>query len=389
MRLPRDAHPNPFLPHVPDRALFLATLSVQFFLNLAFYLQEFLEYLLVNRVGWWNSFRLLLYIQPSFLVLTLPVAFLFALLLVMGRLSADRELTALESCGISGWMLAAPLLAVGLAFSGFMVYFMDRTLPWGNTSFIQLQYHIVSEQSALAVKERVFIRDFPGYELYVGRKDAGDKLHNVEVALLDSTGSPERLILAEEGAIRRDPKTYNVLLELRTGILQQVGWDKVKDLPKEKFLNMNFETCSIDLDLRRARSGLVDTSGANNISAKKLYERIKVRESRGERPVDDEIGLQKKFSIPFSALAFALIGVPIGYRNRMGSVGGVVLAILLILCYYLLLMGGEMLAQDGRLSPAWAMWSPNILLGSIGLGLLLWVVRSPVRSSARVSGRKG
>ena len=40
---------------------------------------------------------LILYLAPHFLVMALPIAFLLAILLGLGRLAEDRELTALQA----------------------------------------------------------------------------------------------------------------------------------------------------------------------------------------------------------------------------------------------------------------------------------------------------
>src|SRR5690349_5606799 len=74
---------------------------VMFALTLLFYSLLFLDFLIVKQVGVLNSFLLLIYYQPSFLVIALPISFLIAVLFVYGRLGADRELMALETCGFS------------------------------------------------------------------------------------------------------------------------------------------------------------------------------------------------------------------------------------------------------------------------------------------------
>jgi lipopolysaccharide export system permease protein len=105
-------------------------------LDLLFYTRDFIDYLFVKHAGVSNSFHLLLYIQPSFLVLAIPIGYLVSILVVYGRLSADRELIAVESCGISPYLLFWPVIGFSLLVSLFLVFFMDTTLPWGNISFL-------------------------------------------------------------------------------------------------------------------------------------------------------------------------------------------------------------------------------------------------------------
>jgi lipopolysaccharide export system permease protein len=42
-----------------------------------------------------------------------------------------------------------------------------------------------------------------------------------------------------------------------------------------------------------------------------------------------------------------------------------------VFIYYILRLGGEALAETGRLSPFIGTWAPNIILGSIGIYLLI------------------
>jgi lipopolysaccharide export system permease protein len=87
-----------------------------------------------------------------------------------------------------------------------------------------------------------------------------------------------------------------------------------------------------------------------------------------ERANRFEVEIWKKFTIPAACIVFVLIGVPIAVRFRRGGVGLVVGVSLGVFClYYVGLIGGEKLADRRLLSPALAMWSPNILFGLIGI----------------------
>jgi hypothetical protein len=76
--------------------------------------------------------RVFLYLLPAFLEVTVPMAMLLAILVAFGRLSADSEITALRSSGVSLYQLIPPVatfvvivtvLTAGLAWYG---------RPWGN-----------------------------------------------------------------------------------------------------------------------------------------------------------------------------------------------------------------------------------------------------------------
>ncbi|HEY5039592.1 MAG TPA: LptF/LptG family permease [bacterium] len=350
----------------------LSTVCALFILNLLFYLIEFLDYILKFQIGVLNSFLLLFYIQPSFLVLAIPIGFLVALLIVYGRLSADREAVAVESCGYSIWILVAPMIGVSIFLSLFLVVFMDTILPWGNTSYLKLQYEIISERSAVIIREGVFVKDFDGYVLYVGHKDdRRDLLKDVTVELLNEKGYPYRLILAKEGTIRQDPGNYHVILQLNDGIMQQLGTKREETL--EEFFQMKFNTCALDLNAKKMRNGPVDLRNARNISLKELAVQIKQEKMEKRDTRLDELEFYKKFSLPFSALAFAFIGIPLGLLSRAGSFSGIFLAVVLVVVYELFLMFGEAGGPMGVVTPFWAMWLPNGVLVCIGMVLVYWL----------------
>jgi lipopolysaccharide export system permease protein len=88
------------------------------------------------------------------------------------------------------------------------------------------------------------------------------------------------------------------------------------------------------------------------------------------------VEVHKKYSIPVACIVFVLIGAPLGIMTRQGGFaagGGLSLAFFLI--YWTFLIGGEQLADRGFISPLVAMWSPNILVGAIGMYLVVKTVK--------------
>jgi lipopolysaccharide export system permease protein len=82
--------------------------------------------------------------------------------------------------------------------------------------------------------------------------------------------------------------------------------------------------------------------------------------------------IHKKFALAAACIIFVIVGAPIALRFPRGGVGLVLLVSLIVFAlYYVGLIGGEALANKGRLDPVWAMWGTNAVLTAVGLVLLL------------------
>jgi lipopolysaccharide export system permease protein len=81
------------------------------------------------------------------------------------------------------------------------------------------------------------------------------------------------------------------------------------------------------------------------------------------------VEVHKKYSIPFACVVFVLLGAPLGMRTRKGGMATSAISIVVFIVYYLLLIGGEQLADRSVVPPALAMWMPNIVFGIPGAWL--------------------
>jgi lipopolysaccharide export system permease protein len=91
----------------------------------------------------------------------------------------------------------------------------------------------------------------------------------------------------------------------------------------------------------------------------------------------NDVEIQKKFAISIACLIFALLGPPIALRFPRGGVGLTIgVSFTAFALYYIGLIGGETLSDDGVLPPIVTMWAANALFGVIGLALALGMGRA-------------
>lgn len=83
------------------------------------------------------------------------------------------------------------------------------------------------------------------------------------------------------------------------------------------------------------------------------------------------VEFHKKFSLALACAVFALVGAPLGVLARRGGFGvGAGLSLLFFVLYWAMMIGGEKLAGRGLVSPAVAVWTPDILLAIAGCTML-------------------
>jgi lipopolysaccharide export system permease protein len=101
--------------------------------------------------------------------------------------------------------------------------------------------------------------------------------------------------------------------------------------------------------------------------------------------------VHKKFSIPLSCIFFGLLALPLGITShRAVKSRGFAVGIIIVAAYYLLRIGGEALAETGKLSPAVGVWIPNVIFAIIGVLLFYFAYRelSPLQIIQSHFGRK-
>jgi len=121
---------------------------------------------------------------------------------------------------------------------------------------------------------------------------------------------------------------------------------------------------------------------ANQTTLSRLQVELRAIEHLEKRISSYLVEIHKKFSIPTACIVFVLIGAPLGIMVKRGGIAiGMGMSLGFFVLYWAFLIGGEELADRRYITPFWAMWSPNILIG--GAGILL--VRHMIKETTFIS----
>jgi LPS export ABC transporter permease LptF/LPS export ABC transporter permease LptG len=311
--------------------------------------------------------QLLLLGVPNILALTLPMGTLFAVLMTASRWAADSELVAIQASGVPLRRVARPLVMAAVVVCALDLVLTLAIMPGSNAKLSDTTRRIALSAASAAIQQRVFAEDFPGQLLFVDRIDRGTgRWHGV--LLFDSTDpTQESLVTANSGDLVIDPRDGTAWLNL-----QDTTTHLLRPNEPDSYRKNDNNELKIRLRQPPADRGEHRRLGVRETGTGELLGRVRAApEPPTEETREALVEIHKRVAIPFAAVAFALVGFPLGIRNRRGGKGfGLTFSVGLLVLYYVLLNNGELLATAGKLPVALGVWLPNLVLIALGAGLL-------------------
>ena len=324
--------------------------------------------------------QLLVYVLPATLVVTIPMATLVGILLSLGRLSTDNEITAMKAHGVGFHQILLPLLAISSLLTIFDFFFMDYALPRGNVAYVSLKHDISRRHSSFVLEEGVVMKELEREGklwLYESTDPDTGRLQDVKVWDSIWSGQP-RFVNAKEATVGfkdgqawltlYDGETYEPVTGSADGFRvtafteDQIALDFTETLERTQFESKSTRNMPL-ATLKAHISELQDRLFQNQ--SKPQMDRLRYA----------QVEYYKKFSIPFACFVFGLIGVPLGLIvKRSGRMVGFGIGLGLVLVYYLLLQVGQDTGRSGFLPPGFAIWLPNLIIGLLGFGFAMRVI---------------
>ena len=346
------------------------TLAVFTFVLLAGRLMRELTDWLVNRhvglgvVAWCVALLL-----PTILSFTLPMALLAAVLLVFGRMSADQEITAMRASGVGLGGVAAPVILLSVLLAGVCFYVNATLAPQCRFQFRTLFLKLGTEKPMALLEEGAYMKDFPGYVIYVGRKNATN-IEDVVLYMLDTNGNVTASLRAQSGTITGYPEARKLVLDL-----YNVQGD-LRD-PKDPtnigkiHPGATVGRYPVELDFGNAFKQASVTRKLPDLLFTELLQEIRDLRSRGIHPARALMEMHQRIASAMACVAFTLLGIPLGIRaSRRETSIGIALSLGLALLFYFMIVLANTLRNKPYLYPEAILWSPNLIFELVGLWLL-------------------
>lgn len=337
---------------------FFASLFVTVFIMVASQMLSITELIITRGVHAGQVAGMVIYLLPDIVAFALPAVSLIAVVVAFLRLSADSEIIALKSCGISLYQMLPPVAA--LSFLGFLFALVMGVFlaPWGNRSFKDLVFRIAESEANVGIKERVFSEPFDNVVFYVSSYSTRERLLR-DVFVVDRRDKGvTNTIVAEEGRILLHPNERIITLHFLRGAILVVE----KNL--ESARTIRFETYDLNIGLKDIMAGLASRrKKPHELSVGELIRQLE-EVPKGEARYREIIReLLEKGSMPLAVFLMGIIGLPLGARLKArGRSAGIGVSLAVFSIYYLCLAGMRSLCSSGILSPAIGVWLPDFFL---------------------------
>src|SRR5258708_5714012 len=371
---------------------------------------------------------------PFIIAMTLPMAVLVAVLYTFSQLPAENEITAMKAGGVSFARLLLPALVGSAVVAVIAFLWSDQILPRSNHTLRTLLVDIQRKKPSFSLREQVINDVIP--EQFFLRATRIDPATNrlKDVTIYDLEDADRRLIImADSGLMAYTPSGHDLYLTLMDGEIHEVKRTEPNQFTRTFFRvnrikvanvanslertdndtyrsDREMSVCQMEqevaaerrsadraratgrasalADLRRLAGLALDSAGGARRGADPVAPpagpiivqgatAAAAQQARASlaRAAEFEVEIQKKFAIAASCVIFALVGVPVALRFPRGGVGLVIgMSLVVFTVYYVGLIAGEGLGNRMIVSPFFAMWTPNVVFGVLGL-VGVWQMR--------------
>ena len=335
--------------------------------------------------------QLLVFMLPSFLAHTFPMALLVAVLLAGGRLASDLEIVAFKAAGVSALRLFRPVMAASLLVTVVTAWLTLVVNPAANGEFNRQLFRILQARAVSGLQERIFNSTFGDLTIYV--EDVSASQVALRGLLVSDERDPtlSRIITAREGRVLADEANRRITLRMLNGAVNEADILPV-DVPKttadspaptggaagaSRYRYTRFDIYDMSLSVDSSLKGAPRVEKPEkDLSLGDLRAKIEEYRNDPHSRAPFEIERHKRYALPMAALVFGLVAFPLAIRSHRGGRSiALVGSLVILVSYYLIMTSLEGAALRASVPAVVAIWGPNVVFGIAGLVLLVATAR--------------
>ena len=345
--------------------------------------RDLMAYVLAGQLPAMMVVKLIALLIPHAVTYALPMGMLTGVLLTLGRLSADSELTAMRAAGLSVPRVARPVVLLAAASIALGLYLNFEWMPRARVEYYRSLSAAVRANPLSLIVPKTFIRDFSGFVIYVGEKEGGI-MRDIWVWELDPERRARRIYHAESGRIDYNESENAVII---TPIHVQVETRDAKN--PERLVDPQLVVSVGQWEpLTFSLESIFTRAGSARMKQEWLtYDQLQAeRERRAREPLPTEpaaaekarlerakldLIFHDKINTSLAVLSLAMIGIPLGIKvSRRETSANFGVAVGLTLAFYLMTVLIKALDRNPEFRPDLLLWVPNLLFICAGIYLM-------------------
>ena len=246
-------------------------ITLLFLLNLVF---KELGRILSKGLEFWVVIEFFALNLAWIVALAVPMGVLMACLMAFGQLSADYEITAIKSSGISLYRVILPVLLVAAGLTIFLIWFNNYVLPDSNHRLRLLARDITMKKPTVNLEPGYLYEDVPDISILVKQLHEKEGLSLIKDVLIHDKSDPNinRSILANHGEIFVNKQTGLLQVTLFDVEIHEVNSDKLQQYNRSEFQKYLMNIPIPDMVLQRRDS---EYRGDREQSAQMMRKEIK------------------------------------------------------------------------------------------------------------------
>ena len=295
--------------------------------------------------------KIFIYLQPSILLLSVPMAILVAIFLTYGRMSTDSEIIVLKASGMSFWGISRAAVVLSVFCFGVLAVVSLSLLPRSMYAFKHIVYETIVKKASLTFEAETFSDVFKDTVIYVKEIPSADIFRGIFVYKEEIKSVEEPIVIvAESGVIRAYPQEGMIKLTMKNGFVHTFNEKSSSEISFSQY----------DFILKSGMEAM-DEIKPDEIKTSDLW---KGRKNNTQWAIE----LNRRLALPFACLIFGLLGPALSSKiGKIGRLGGFSLSLAILILYYVLLILAEGLAKSEEIPPVWGGWAPNLIFGCITL----------------------
>jgi len=300
-------------------------------------------------------FKLLGLKMVWYLVHVVPFALALGVMLGLGRLYRDNEMTVMSACGVGPWRIYKPLFGFGVLVAVILAWL---------ALYISPEVEGMSNRLAKTAKEQAnlsvlgagrFNEVQQGRFVFYAERLSDDKqnMENLFILIRSLKGKPPQLLTARSAYRKIDAETGDNFLVLVDGY-------RYEGKPgRADYRIMQFSEYGVRIDF------------PDSVEVEEKTASIPTGVLMRSADPEEIAELQWRIAMPVSVIVLLLLTVPLSRSSpRQGRYGRMVVAILLFVIYYNFLATAKYWVSEGKVPSVIGLWWVPVLTLLLTMALL-------------------